>query len=417
MTPRTTWIAGMLLAAWSLGMGLTAAAEASKPLGLKDGDRVVLLGGGFIERLGQRGYFETLLVSAYPETDFTVRNLGWSGDVVSSEARSRFGGAAEGRAHLLKSLAAAQPTVILLYYGANEANAGPAGLPAFRRGYGELLDALGPTKARLVLLSPLQRETVGPPLPDPHEYNLHAGQYRDAIAELAAERQLAFVDLTSVLPVGRSEVGIRGPRDQATTDSIHLSPYGAWRIAPALAQKLGAPLPRWEVVLGADGKLRRASGTKVEPQNAREALLVFRAADARLPRPPAPIDAPEGWTATVSRRLSVQGLEAGEYQLRIDGRPVVTATAEGWAQGVPLAVGPPQDRAEGLRRAINKKNELYFHRWRPQNETYLYLFRKHEQGNNAVEIPKFDPLVAEQDAVISKLKQPRTHEYTLMRVE
>jgi hypothetical protein len=32
---------------------------------------------------------------------------------------------------------------------------------------------------------------------------------------------------------------------------------------------------------------------------------------------------------------------------------------------------------------------------RPENETYLLLFRKHEQGNNAVEIGQFRPLIAD----------------------
>ncbi len=57
-----------------------------------------------------------------------------------------------------------------------------------------------------------------------------------------------------------------------------------------------------------------------------------------------------------------------------------------------------------LRSAILKKNELFFHRWRPQNWTYLFGFRKHEQGQNGVEIPKFDALVAEWDARIAKLR-------------
>ncbi|MFL2927636.1 MAG: GDSL-type esterase/lipase family protein [Opitutales bacterium] len=37
-------------------------------------------------------------------------------------------------------------------------------------------------------------------------------------------------------------------------------------------------------------------------------------------------------------------------------------------------------RTENLRKGIIEKNRLFFHRWRPANETYLYLFRKHEQG-------------------------------------
>lgn len=52
---------------------------------------------------------------------------------------------------------------------------------------------------------------------------------------------------------------------------------------------------------------------------------------------------------------------------------------------------------EAVRQAVAAKNELFFHRWRPANETYLFLFRRHEQGNNAVEIPQFDPLVDEAE--------------------
>ncbi len=61
---------------------------------------------------------------------------------------------------------------------------------------------------------------------------------------------------------------------------------------------------------------------------------------------------------------------------------------------------------EKVRRAVVKKNELFFHRWRPQNETYLFGFRKHEQGKNAKEIVEFDPLIeAAEDEVFAALKE------------
>lgn len=86
-------------------------------------------------------------------------------------------------------------------------------------------------------------------------------------------------------------------------------------------------------------------------------------------------------------------------------------TAEGYKQtALPFAaaLGQSQDipdwtKLEELRQAIVKKNELYFHRWRPQNETYLFGFRKHEQGRNAREIVEFDPLIADAEAQILKL--------------
>lgn len=61
---------------------------------------------------------------------------------------------------------------------------------------------------------------------------------------------------------------------------------------------------------------------------------------------------------------------------------------------------PCQGDHVDLREKIAEKNQLFFHRYRPQNETYLFLFRKHEQGNNAVEIPQFDPLIKQADQAI-----------------
>ena len=59
---------------------------------------------------------------------------------------------------------------------------------------------------------------------------------------------------------------------------------------------------------------------------------------------------------------------------------------------------------ENLRKGIIEKNRLFFHRWRPANETYLYLFRKHEQGNNAKEIPQFDPIIEEWEKEIEAIR-------------
>ncbi|MCC7376899.1 MAG: hypothetical protein IT581_19730 [Verrucomicrobiales bacterium] len=68
---------------------------------------------------------------------------------------------------------------------------------------------------------------------------------------------------------------------------------------------------------------------------------------------------------------------------------------------------------EGLRilgQAIQHKNEQFFHRWRPANWTYLFGFRKHEQGRNAVEIPKFDPIVETWDQKIEKLRNVKNQD-------
>jgi hypothetical protein len=61
--------------------------------------------------------------------------------------------------------------------------------------------------------------------------------------------------------------------------------------------------------------------------------------------------------------------------------------------------------ARKLREATVAKNKLFFFRWRPANETYLRLFRKHEQGNNVKELPMFDPLIADAEKQIEALKK------------
>jgi len=59
--------------------------------------------------------------------------------------------------------------------------------------------------------------------------------------------------------------------------------------------------------------------------------------------------------------------------------------------GVPTLADKRPDPA--LLKLLLRKNDLFFHRYRPQNETYLRGFRKHEQGQNAAEILVFDQLI------------------------
>jgi putative heme-binding domain-containing protein len=61
-------------------------------------------------------------------------------------------------------------------------------------------------------------------------------------------------------------------------------------------------------------------------------------------------------------------------------------------------------KTKSLREAIIQKNEWFFHRSRPENMAYIFGFRKGEQGRNAVEIPKFDPLIEAEEQRIAQLR-------------
>ncbi len=64
--------------------------------------------------------------------------------------------------------------------------------------------------------------------------------------------------------------------------------------------------------------------------------------------------------------------------------------------------GIPLEMRSSLASIIADKDAMFFHRYRPMNETYLFLFRKHEQGNNAVETEQFQQLVEQADEEIWK---------------
>src|SRR4030095_12448464 len=59
------------------------------------------------------------------------------------------------------------------------------------------------------------------------------------------------------------------------------------------------------------------------------------------------------------------------------------------------------------RPSIARKNDLFFHRFRPANSTYLFGFRKHEQGQNAKEMAEFEPVIAAADAEIDRIKRAK----------
>lgn len=381
-----------------LVVSLLVLPSAAPPFEFQDGDRVVFLGNTLIEREQRTGYWEAALTSRFHGRKIQFRNLGWSGDTVFGEARAGFDTPADGFRRLKEHTLALKPTLLIIGYGGNEAFDGPAGLPRFVAGLNTLLDALAPAKAEVVLLSPLKQEDLGRPLPDPAAQNKNLRLYADAIRDVAAKRGARFVDLYD-LKDDKSKVAL-------TDNGIHLTPYGYWKTATALERQLGLASPRsWRIHFDL-GMAYGGAGAKV--RLADEKTSQYGVTDNVLPLAP-----PAETAAEQLRWFRVGGLAAGPHDLLIDGKKVESHTAEEWAAGLWRTRGPDFDQAEKLRATIVAKNQLYFHRWRPQNETYLFGFRKHEQGQNAREIPQFDPLIAKAEEEIAKLAIPVAHTYEL----
>jgi len=390
-----------------------------------EGERVVLIGGTLIEREQAQGYLETRWTCARPDRPITFRNLGWSGDTVEGPSRARFGTTADGFRHLKEHVLALKPTVIVVGYGGVEGFDGAAGVDRFRKGLDTLLDTLEPAHASLVLLTPNRQEDLGRPLPDPARHNADLALYRDVIVRDAyksrwskyadQKRRADYVDLFDDLPDGAKA----NPRRPLTDNGIHFNAYGYWRASAVIDHKLNNFPRQWSVGCDLSDRVTVATNTQFTgtftpiPGGLRLQLL-----DEALPAPLPPDGGPglPGHAGTFeTRTFRARNLGPGRYALTVDGKPVATAGADAWAQGVVIRQGPEFDQVEALRSVIVAKNELYFHRWRPQNETYLFGFRKHEQGRNAREIPEFDPLIAAKEAEIARLRVPVPHVYELTR--
>lgn len=272
---------------------------------IQAGDRVVLIGGGWVERMHNHPWFEMMMTLQLPGVTF--RNMGWSGDTVHGDARAVFGARTDGYQRLMRDLDYAAPKVAIVTYGENEAMGGEAERSEFVAGYHKLIDDLKRHECRVVMVIPRRRESAGAQYPNPDAYNENLSRLAEAIRKLAAEHHCALIDLENFAPDQRF-----------TKDGIAWNDEGYRQSAAEMMRQLGFANPKFSAL-------------------------------AKTP-----------------------------------------------------------EAAEELRAAIKKKNEWFFHRYRPQNETYLFLFRKHEQGNNAVEVEQMEKFVREgEQGIVQWLTQKK----------
>ncbi|MFY0653386.1 MAG: hypothetical protein JXQ96_15190 [Cyclobacteriaceae bacterium] len=64
------------------------------------------------------------------------------------------------------------------------------------------------------------------------------------------------------------------------------------------------------------------------------------------------------------------------------------------------AVKIDSEKAEEIRNTIVKKNTLFFHRWRPRNDAFVYGERKDEQRIAQAEPAQIDPFIEKQEEAI-----------------
>lgn len=392
------------------------APAADKPFEFNDGDRIAFVGNDFFEREADQAYIETQLTTRFPGKNLIFRNLGYAGDTVTADARSlcagwdNFGPADQGFNRLKQLVEHLHPTVIFVAYGMNESFRGDAGLADFARGLSRMLDMLAEGKPRIVLVSPIYHEDLGPPFTNPASHNQQLAKYVTAISDEASRRGYGFINLFEMLGSGRSIP----PTIRLTRDGIHLTPLGYWHVAAAIEAGLGYPSRTWQIEMNAGGGNPKGVWTKVLSESLADGVLTFETVDASLP-----VAAPPDGNAPAPafRELKILDLKPGNYALRSADELIASASAAQWAAGVGIRGGPPFKQFDALRQLIREKNVDFFNYWRPENDTYILGYRNHEQGRNAVEIPLFEPLAEAKDAEIATLRVPKAVSYSLTAVK
>ena len=225
-----------------LSFGLCGIVRAEAPLVVNPGDKIVMIGNTFAERMSFFGHYETRLHARYPEHKLVFRNLGWSADeVVLRPRQDKF----EDHGHRLEDH---QPQVIVAAFGFNESFGGEKGLAKFEKDLADFIQKTtttsydGKAPPRLVLLSPIANE-------DRTDRKILAGtwnnarieMYTAAMQKLAAASKVGFVNLFTPTKKLFAESSASGK--YLTINGVHLSDAGYAVLAPIMDEALSGPAP------------------------------------------------------------------------------------------------------------------------------------------------------------------------------
>ncbi|MXW63483.1 MAG: SGNH/GDSL hydrolase family protein [Bacteroidetes bacterium SB0662_bin_6] len=399
MKPLRTFAAALLIGALpSLVMPGPVRAQDPPRFALQDGDRVVLAGDGLIEHAQHFGYIEAALTVRRP--GLTFRNVGWSGDTVSGEARDHYTHPPTGFDHLVEQLTAPQPTLAVLAYGGTLAFENDDALSEAVDGYHTLLDTLATRGIRCVLVSPIPHDEHMSPNPNVAVLNEQLAAVRDAFREIASVRECGWVDLFDAMAEEYEHAAQQG--GSLTGNGMRLNEAGYRMLTRRLIKAMEPLHPDLSADLALDIDSGEVTGGTSYGSSEQE-TGVYAIVPNRLPY---------SWEA---RNVVVTGLSRGTYRLTAGGQTPAVGPARAWQEGIAVHYPAETEQLAALRRAIVDKNRLYFRQYRPQNETYLVGFRQYEQGQNAPELTELDPIIHEKENEIGRLRMARPLVFTLTR--
>jgi len=384
------------------------------------GDHVAIVGNTFADQLRIHGYLEVLLLQRWPMQPVSIRNLGWAGDMLSARDRPT------GFATEESTLRAHQTDVIVACFGMGESFQGELGLEAFRHDLRAFIHSHqgksynGNSEVRLILVSPIAYEDLGNITPDSQRRNGELAVYSQAMQEVATEASIPFVDLYRPSRYWMDEPV--GPN--YTTNGIHLNALGYWAISHPLYRELvnedlGTGQQPWHVWIDMSAEVVRARGLRVFDVNYGGSELSFTATELSGPTLPPPTSHELPPQLQSQRdRLSIANLPPGNYQLTIDGQPVVFADHVAWADGVAVDSSPAHLQSEALRQAVYDKNLQFTYSWKALNQVHIVGERSSSPSGRALpaEVKEFCRLADQLDRNLHDRLQFKTRQWRVQRV-
>jgi lysophospholipase L1-like esterase len=373
----------------------------------ENGDSVVFLGGTLIERAQQYGFWESMMISETADKNIIFRNLGWSGDTVFAESRGIFDPPAKGYQRMIERIKKIDPRYIFISYGGNESFSGTEGVARFLNQLEVLLKDVKGNKTEVILITPVLFEKKKAPLPDPTEANKNRELYIKALKQFGEVHNIPVLNPFSNAQGIQKLLRLPG----LTYNGIHLTSHGYYKSSNSLRSQLFPSFKNTKLVVNIAGVATTTFGLSISDFEKNSNGLSFDLKRKTLPL----VDNKNELSGMSRINISIQGLTRGNYTLSVEGEPVMKASETEWSKG--QYINSPSDlkQARELNAIVLKKNELYFHSWRPQNITYLLGFRKHEQGQNAKEIDEILKLVKKEEENIYALQKTRAQKYTLIK--
>jgi len=240
--------------------GAVAHGQPSLAPELKPGDHVAIIGNALADRFQHSGWLETYLHSRYADYDLVFRNLAVPADEVALRHRPADFGSPD------DWLTKVQADVIFAFFGFNESFKGKAGLEKFKSDLDAFLKTTlaknysGKGHPRIVLFSPIANERAQDPnFPDPTANNLNIAEYAAAMAQVAKDNGVPFVDLYH--PSQQMFATSAKRKQPLTINGLYLTEDGDKILAQAIVQAFagGRALPgKSEVKAQDEERLRDA---------------------------------------------------------------------------------------------------------------------------------------------------------------